>query len=114
MLVLRKAQIEVLAADLDRRTEERLYTALREHHASEFESIGETGARARFRAGLDQAQRWGLERWVDIAFVVDLLFRYGSYDHPTAAPLRRIFERSDIAGGQKTALAELALRRQGR
>lgn len=113
MLILRRAQIEVLAADLDVRTEERLYAALRERYSSEFASLGEEGARARLREGLDQAEKWGLKRWADIAFAVDLLFQYASYEHPKVEPLREHFERNDIAGSQKVALARLTLKRRG-
>ncbi len=114
MLVLRKSQIEALAADLDQRTEEKLYATLRDLHPDQFAQLGEAGARVRLRQGLEQAASWGLRRWTDIAFVVDLLFRYGSYDHPAIAPLREIFERTDLSGSQQVALAEWTLRKRDR
>jgi len=113
MLVIRKEQMAALAADLDRRTEERLYSILRELHPAVFAQLGETGAHARFRQGLEQAQGWGLERWYDIAFGVDLFFRHGSLEAPGIANLRGILERPDLPGSQKVALAELALKERG-
>jgi hypothetical protein len=112
MLVIRKEQMAALAADLDRRMEERLYALVREQHPTIVAELGEAGARARFRAGLEQAQVWGLDRWYDIAFAVDLFFRHGSLEAPGIASLREILERPDLPGGQRVGLAEIALERR--
>jgi hypothetical protein len=106
MLVIRKKQMAVLAADLDDRTAERLYSMLRERHPVLFAELGEQSARARFRQGLAQAQAWGLELWYDIAIGVDVFFRYGSLETPDMLCFREILERSDLDGSEKAALVE--------
>jgi hypothetical protein len=113
MLVIRKEQMAVLAADLDRRTEARLFSMLRDLHPARFVELGEDGARECFRQGLEQAQAWGLELWYDIAVGVDWFFRHGSLEAPELAGFREILERTDLDGSQKIALAEIALAAQG-
>jgi cellulose synthase/poly-beta-1,6-N-acetylglucosamine synthase-like glycosyltransferase len=113
MLVIRKPQMAVLAADFDDRTAEQLYSLLRERYPAVFAELGEERARARFRQGLDQAKAWGLELWYDIAVGVDLFFRHGSLEAPDMLGFREILERSDLDGSQKAAWVEMTIAHGG-
>jgi hypothetical protein len=109
MLVITSAQMAVLSADLEARTTERLYQALRDGHPEVFAALGEQRARERFQQALEQAKAWGLELWYDVAVAVDLFFRHTSLEDFDLACFGEILERGDLDGSEKAALIELAI-----
>ena len=73
MLVIRQEQLDAMRAQRAARFEDRMVTHLRQVWPERWDALGETGARALIRAGIERARGYGMTAEHDVARYIDLM-----------------------------------------
>jgi hypothetical protein len=111
MLVIRQAQMEVLAkARAERFTVEQV-ERIRERHPEKFAPLGEKGMHQLITSTIQQGESWGIDIMGDLEDLIEIVLVCGKdfWNDPDAPWIREVLESTELSGFAKTRLLALPL-----